>query len=81
MLKSADLRKRKQCRKTKTDRDKEQLMTMPFLPCTILTNKTVESKLELFFLNTVSPFSPDPHPPPIEALENFEFTPEIFQKL
>lgn len=70
-------KKKKKRTETKTDRYIEQLATMPFLPCTILANKTVESKLELFFLNTVSPFSPPS--PLIEALVNFAFTPKFFK--
>lgn len=34
---------KKKSRQKKADRDREELLTMPFLPCTILANKTVES--------------------------------------
>lgn len=33
----------KKSRQRKADCDREELLTMPLLPCTILANKTVES--------------------------------------
>lgn len=73
MLKRADQRKRTE---RKVDVNREELLTMLFLPRTILTNKTVESPPKLLFW-TLCLLPPPSHP----SLSERCVDPDIFEKL